>query len=187
MTKHDDFLAPGERFTLDADDATAALLSAGVLEAVDWSGEDEPGQIEQFVTRRPQAFDVGSRAVENVHSASAAALDTDLDRGEHVPRLLRAIDAALEPTTVAIGEVRRGDDTYVIGVMRRTDSSLATWGLGRPASDSMYVIDCPCGGMNMWVLPTDSLKPDEGECESCGRALFDSSGASIYPMTSEPA
>lgn len=187
MTNYGHFLAPEDGVDLSATDAEDVLITRGLLEVIDWSGEDEPGQIVRFVVHRLDAFGVGPGTADAVRSAAATAAEADPERGEHVPAILRAIDAALEGTRVAIGELRRGDDAYVIGVMRRSDTSLEAWGLDRPVHERLYVIDCPCGGMNVWQLPSESPKPDEGECDSCGRDLFDSSGASIFPMSGEPA
>lgn len=186
MGNYGDFLAPTEQgVALGTGDPESGLIDRGLVEVVDWSGEDEPGQIAQFVVRRLDAFGIAPDTADAVRTAAAAAVDVDLDRGEHVPAILSAIDAVLEGTAVAIGELRRGDDTYVIGVMRRTDASREAWGLDGAGQELLYMIDCPCGGMNMWQLPSESPKPDEGECDFCGRALFDSSGVPIFPMTSE--
>jgi hypothetical protein len=183
VENYDAFLAPTERdVDLSSSDPVGDLIERGLVEVVDWSGEDEPGQIAQFVSRRLDAFGIRSEVQDAVRAAAAAAVEADLERGEHIPAILGAIDDALQATDVAIGELRRGDDSYVLGVMQRSAASRDAWGLGRPTRELFYVIDCPCGGMNMWQLPSDEPKPDEGECESCDRPLFDSSGAPLFPM-----
>jgi len=183
----DFFLAAAEReFALDADDVVDSLVREGILLPVDWSGEERAGQIAQFVARRVDAFGEDRAVVAAVESAAGEAAGSDLARGEHVPAILRAVDEALAPAGLALGELRFGDDTYRVGVMRRTEASSRAWGLDRPSSESLYIVDCPCGGMNVWQLPKSEPKPDEGECDSCGRNLFDAAGAPIVPMVVEP-
>ncbi|MEV6139154.1 hypothetical protein AB0L63_24450 [Nocardia sp. NPDC051990] len=182
------FLAAAERgFLLDVDDGVASLIQEGVLLPVDWSGEGWPGQISQFVVGRVAAFGKDRAVVAAVESAAREAAGADLERGEHVPAILRAVDDALAPVGLALGELRSGDDTYRVGVMRRTTASSRAWGLDRPSPELLYIIDCPCGGMNVWQLPRTEAKPDEGECNSCGQDLFDPAGTSIVPMLVEPA
>ncbi|QKT11566.1 DUF6630 family protein [Rhodococcus sp. W8901] len=181
------FLAAAERgFPLDVDDAVAYLIQAEVLLPVDWSGEERTGQISQFVARRVEAFGEGRAVVAAVESAAMEAAGADLERGAHVPAILRAVDDALAPAGLALGELRSGDDTYRVGVMRRTTASSQAWGLDRPSTELLYIIDCPCGGMNVWQLSRTEPKPDEGECNSCGRNLFDPAGTPIVPMAMEP-
>ncbi|MCL2535495.1 MAG: hypothetical protein FWE39_15145, partial [Nocardiaceae bacterium] len=100
------FLETAEReFTLDEDDVVDSLLRTGVLLSVDWSGEDRPGQISQFVVRRVEAFGGGRAVAAAVESAARdAAGSDDLARGEHVPAILRAVDDALAPAGLALGE-----------------------------------------------------------------------------------
>ncbi|MCL2535382.1 MAG: hypothetical protein FWE39_14575, partial [Nocardiaceae bacterium] len=119
-------------------------------------------------------------------AARDAAGSDDLARGEHVPAILRAVDDALAPAGLALGELRFGDDTYRVGVMRRTDESIRAWGLDRPSTEMLYIIDCLCGAMNVWQLQSSDPRPDEGECNSCARNLFDPTGTPIVPMIAEP-
>ncbi|KRC61159.1 hypothetical protein ASE14_09530 [Agromyces sp. Root81] len=187
METYRNFLAPAEHgIDLGTSDPAAELHRHGIVEVVDWSGESEPGQIVQFVARRLAVFGVEPGTIDAVHAAADATAESDLERGEHVPVVLRAIDEALGATDVALGELRRGDDAYWVGVMPRTEASVEAWGLDRPAQEFLYIIDCPCGGMNIWQLPTDSPQPDEGECNSCERELFEASGTPIAPMIVEP-
>ncbi|MFE4501312.1 hypothetical protein ACFRFQ_15760 [Rhodococcus sp. NPDC056743] len=182
------FLAAAERgLPLDVDDMPATLVQVGILLPIDWSGEGSAGHISQFVVRRVGAFGKGHAVVAAVESAARDAASSDFARGEHVPGILRAVDDALAAAGLALGELRSGDDTYRIGVMRRTKASSRAWGLDRPSPELLYTIDCPCGGMNVWQLPKTESKPDEGDCDSCGRTLFDSAGTPIAPMTVEPA
>ncbi|MFF0635605.1 hypothetical protein ACFYTS_24240 [Nocardia sp. NPDC004151] len=182
------FLAAAERgFPLEMDDVVDFLIGKGVLLAVDWSGEEWSGQISQFVGRRVEAFGEDGAVVVAVESAVRDAAGADLARGEHVPAILRAVDDALAPAGLALGELRSGDDTYRVGVMRRTEASSHLWGLDRLSSELLYILDCPCGGMNVWQLPASDPKPDAGECDSCGRNLFDAAGTPIVPMLAEPA
>ncbi|RMI31229.1 DUF6630 family protein [Nocardia stercoris] len=181
------FLAGAEQgFPLDADDVVDSLIRQGVLLPVDWSGEERTGQIAQFVAGRVAAFGKGRAVVAAVESAATQAAEADLERGEHVPAVLRAVDEALASAGLALGALRSGDDTYRVGVMRRTAASSSAWGLDRPSSESLYIIDCPCGGTNVWQLPETEAKPAEGECDSCGRDLFDPAGTPIVPMVVEP-
>ncbi|MFD7844830.1 hypothetical protein ACFV4K_18075 [Nocardia sp. NPDC059764] len=182
------FLAAAEqRFLLDGDDVVDSLIQEGVLLPVDWSGEERAGQIAQFVAARVAAFGKDHAVVAAVESAARQAAEADLERGEHVPAILRAVDEALVSAGLALGELRSGDDTYRVGVMRRTTASSLAWGLDRPSRELLYIIDCPCGGMNVWQLPETEAKPGEGECDSCGRDLFDPAGIPIVPMVVEPA
>ncbi|MFM1728778.1 hypothetical protein ABI214_25225 [Prescottella soli] len=136
------FLAPAEPgFVLDADDAddvVDSLIQDGVLLSVDWSGEEWPGQISQFVAGRVEAFGKDRAVVAAAESAAREAAGADLERGEHVPAILRAVDDALARAGLALGELRCGDDTYRVGVMRRTAESSLAWGLDRPSPDLLF-------------------------------------------------
>lgn len=181
------FLAAAEQgFPLDANDVVDALIREGVLLPVDWSGEERTGQIAQFVAGRVTAFGKDRAVVAAVESAAGEAVGTDRERGEHVPAILRAVDEALASAGLALGELRSGEDTYRVGVMLRTKESSLAWGLDRPTAELLYIIDCPCGGMNVWQLPERETKPVEGDCDSCGRNLFDPAGTPIAPMLVEP-
>ncbi|WP_067720892.1 DUF6630 family protein [Nocardia yamanashiensis] len=181
------FLAASEQgFRLDGDEVVDSLIREGILLPVDWSGEERTGQIAHFVAGRVVAFGKDRAVVAAVESAAEQASAADLDRGEHVPAILRAVDEALASAGLALGELRSGDDAYRIGVMLRTRASNLAWGVNRPSLELLYVIDCPCGGMNVWQLAATEAKPAEGECDSCGRNLFDSAGTPIAPMVVEP-
>ncbi|MGV9668955.1 DUF6630 family protein [Nocardia niigatensis] len=181
------FLAASEQgFPLDVDEVVDSLIQEGILLPVDWSGEERTGQIAQFVASRVTAFGKDRAVVAAVESAAKQAAGADLERGEHVPAILRAVDEALASAGLALGELRSGDDTCRIGVMRRTTASSLAWGVNPPSPELLYVIDCPCGGMNVWQLPATEAKPAEGECDSCGRDLFESAGTPIAPMVVEP-
>ncbi|MGW5570411.1 DUF6630 family protein [Nocardia thailandica] len=182
------FFARGEQgLRPTAADAVDSLIRLGVLLPVDWAGEETAGQIAEFVAARVAAFGKGRAVVAAVESAAGRAAQADLDRGAQVPAILRAVDEALAGAGLALGELRSGDDTYRIGVMRRTTTAVRAWGLDRPASELLYIIDCPCGGMNVWQLPETETAPDEGACDSCGRDLFDPAGCPIAPMVVEAA
>ncbi|EME21375.1 DUF6630 family protein [Rhodococcus triatomae] len=180
------FLAATERdAALDGDDVVDSLIRKGILLPVDWSGEDRPGHVAQFVAGRVAAFGKGGALVAAVESAAGDAAAAVSDRGEQVPAILRAVDGALAGAGLALGELRSGDDTYRIGVMRRTRASSRAWGLDRPSPEVLYTIVCPCGGMNVWQLPEAEGKPGDGECDSCGLNLFDPAGTPIVPMVVE--
>ena len=182
------FLAAAERgFVLDADDVVDSLIREGVLLPVDWSGEDRPGQIAQFVAGREAAFGKDHAVVAAVESAAREAAGADVERGEHVPAILRAVDDALASAGLALGELRSGDDTYRVGVMRRTKASSRVWGLDRPSPETLYTIVCPCGDMNVWQIPKTEAKPVDGECDSCGLNLFDPAGNPVVSMVEEDA
>jgi hypothetical protein len=182
------FLATAERgFVLDVDDVVDSLIREGVLLQIDWSGEDRPGQVVQFVAGRVAAFGKDSGIVAAVESAAVEAVGADMERGEHVPALLRAVDDALAVAGLALGELRSGDDTYRVGVMRRTRASSRAWGVDRPSPELLYTVVCPCGAMNVWQLPRTEAKPADGECDSCGLNLFDSAGTPIVSMAVENA
>lgn len=182
------FLTPGERgIVLEGADPVATLVELGAIARVDWSGEDHEGQIVRFVLRRLAAFGVGVDAqtavVESVRDIDVAGTA----RGERVPAILHAVDRALSTTDVALGELRSGDDSHRIGVIPRTTAALRIHGRDRPSCELLYVLDCPCGAMNVWQLPESVPRPAEGACDSCGRGLFDPSGEPIAAMTVEPA
>ncbi|WP_433613589.1 DUF6630 family protein [Prescottella agglutinans] len=130
------FLSPAEPGVLpDVDDVVDALIQDGILLPVDWSGEEWPGQISQFVARRVEAFGKDRAVVAAVESAAREAAEADLERGEHVPAILHAVDDALARAGLALGELQSGDDTYRVGVMCRTTESSLAWGLDRPSPE----------------------------------------------------
>jgi hypothetical protein len=188
MTDLSLFLAPDEReIVVNGDDPWGDLIARGVLERVDWSGEDIAGQIAAFVVRRLVAFGASPGVAEAVAVAARDAVRPGLERGEAVPAVLHAMEGALGSTDLALGELRLGDDAYRIGVMPRTRVSLRAWGLDRRPRELLYIIECPCGTTNVWQLPESDPEPGMGECDACGRALFDDSRVPIVPMGVEAA
>lgn len=82
-----------------AEEQLHAMIRNGLLLQVDWSGEEEQNQISRFLQKR-----VATLAKEEIkldleeQRAYAAMEKEELERGDHVPYLLRFFDKRLKST-----------------------------------------------------------------------------------------
>ncbi|WP_433675121.1 DUF6630 family protein [Microbacterium gorillae] len=165
---------------------------------VDWSGEDEPGDIARFAQRRAEALGLGTFdwTAEQQEAATSAAV-----RGDAVPQLLAAVDAALRVVGGALSQIETGADYYELLVTREADAEalraltidgqrivpVAPIAAGAPVRERLITVVCPtCGAMNVWQLPVPGPEMDDGDtCSSCDRAFFTPEGDALDGVTVE--
>ncbi|WP_402844636.1 hypothetical protein [Microbacterium sp. GXS0129] len=164
---------------------------------LDWTGEDEPGDIARFAQQRATVLGlaefVWAPAQQEAATATAA-------RGDAVPRLLVAVNEALGTVGGALSQVETGADHYELLVTRLTDAealrALTVDGqrivpvapaADAPVRERLVTVVCPtCGAMNMWQLPVPGPDMDDGDtCSSCDRAFFTPDGDALDGVTVE--
>ncbi|MFK4791170.1 hypothetical protein [Microbacterium sp. ZW T5_56] len=175
--------------------ALAALLGDAMRIpsfVVDWSGEDEPGDIARFAQRRADALGLGTfvwTPTQQDAATSGAA------RGDAVPRLMTAVDEALRAVGGALSQIETGADSYELLVTRETDAEALreltidnqrVIPVAPPAGEAavrerLVTVVCPtCGAMNVWQLPVPGPEMDDGDtCSSCDRAFFTPEGDAL--------
>ncbi|MFJ5233874.1 hypothetical protein ACIQBJ_28730 [Kitasatospora sp. NPDC088391] len=104
---------------------TAAERAAGadvdaVLLVLDWSGEDEPGQLAAFAAGRARALGADPSAVDDTAVRRAAADDPAPARGDLLVRRLDHLSGVLTGLGCALLTVFSGTDSYEL-LIARTD------------------------------------------------------------------
>ncbi len=98
-----------------AEEQLQTLIRNGLLLQVDWSGEEEQHQISRFLQTRAAALAKGDITLQlEEQRAYAAAENEDLERGDHVPYLLRFFDKRLKKHGYTISLLDCGNDAYYV-------------------------------------------------------------------------
>ncbi|MGY0235400.1 hypothetical protein [Longispora urticae] len=175
-------LAPGER-----------ALGVGidrVTFTMDWTGEDDPGQLAAFVADRVRAFDVEPTDIDTDVVYRAAGADPTLRRGDVPTRLLDHLAGVLAPLGCTLAVHDTGTDAYEVLVALtggRALTGLTHQGFPVRAwhsepEETLISLDCPhCGELLVWQLPAGQTLADE-RCD-CGTALFDATGRPLPGVT----
>lgn len=167
---------------------------------VDWSGEEEPGDIARFAQRRAAALGLSPFAWT---PAQQEAATNDAARGDAVPRLLATVNEALRAVGGALSQIETGADYYELLVTREADAEAlraltiddqrivaveaVTPAAAAPVRERLITVVCPtCGEMNVWQLPVPGPEMDDGDtCSSCDRAFFTPEGDALDGVTVE--
>ncbi|MYU23231.1 hypothetical protein [Streptomyces sp. SID8352] len=175
-------LTPGER--------ARGLRTDDVVFSMDWSGEEHPGQLAEFVAGRVRAFGIPPEGVGAALPRPAGA-DADPPRRGDVPvRQLDHLAGALVPLGCALLTRDDGTDTYAILVARTADpepGGLTHRGLPvrawtARAGETLVSLDCPdCSSLLVWELPAGETPAGE-HCD-CGTPLFDADGRPLPRVT----
>ncbi|MFI9642970.1 hypothetical protein ACIG87_23445 [Micromonospora sp. NPDC051925] len=171
-------LTPGER--------ARGVRVDSVMFGMDWTGEDHPGQLAEFVAGRVRAFGVEPTDVDTTVVYHAAEADPTLRRGDFPVRQLDHLTGVLAPLACTLLVWDNGTDTYEVLVAptgERELTGLTYQGLpvrawGSEPEETVVSLDCPnCAEMLLWQLSATQTLADE-RCD-CGTALFDATG---HPM-----
>ncbi|MGV9310589.1 hypothetical protein ACWDR0_00135 [Streptomyces sp. NPDC003691] len=168
-------LTPGER----AD----GVRVDSVVFSMDWTGEEEPGELAAFVAARVRTFGaepygIGTEGVPHTDEGDPA-----LRRGDLPVRLLDHLAAALAESGGTLLAVENGTDTYEILVAPAVGSApdglmyggspVRAW--GSVCEAPLTSLNCPgCTAMLVWEVPDTRVLAGE-RCD-CGTALFDDGG-----------
>ncbi|MEV6521604.1 hypothetical protein AB0M43_06695 [Longispora sp. NPDC051575] len=175
-------LAPGER--------ARGVGIDRVTFTMDWTGEEDPGQLAAFVAGRVRAFGVEPTDVDTDVVYRAAGADPNLRRGDVPTRLLDHLAGILARLGCTLAVHDTGTDAYEVLVARAGERELAgvtyqgfpvrAW-TSEP-EETLISLDCPnCGEMLVWQLPAGETLADES-CD-CGTALFDATGRPVPGVT----
>lgn len=166
-------LTPDERARGVGVDRVALVL--------DWSGEDEPGQLAAFVAGRVAALGADPVGVDDAAVRHAAAHDPTLERGDLLVRQFDHLAGALAGRGCTILTLVNGADCYEVLVARtegREPAGLTHEGVRAvPWGTELTVVslDCPGCAQNLcWEQPADDPLADS-RCD-CGEVLFDADG-----------
>lgn len=166
------------------------LLKRGYLLMIDWKGEEEPGQIGDFLKAKAAAlqpgFDLDTASVYKMLQKEAGTFEP----GDSVPFLLKSFQKLLKKEGLVIVQVERGDDSYYISLttdknakaLKKNATDDWKWrSAGEGTGEVLYTVHCPCGCMNVWQVKRHE-KITEDTCEDCGREIFDKDGHSSLPV-----
>lgn len=168
---------------------------------VDWSGEEEPGDIAGFAQRRAAALGLAPFIWTPAQQEGSTS---DAARGGAVPRLLSAVNEALRTVGGALSQIETGGDYYELLVTREDDAealraltiddqrvvaveSVTSPAAAAPVRERLITVVCPtCGDTNVWQLPVPGPEMDDGDtCSSCDRAFFTPEGDALDGVTVE--
>ncbi|MFD0337731.1 hypothetical protein ACFVH0_03410 [Streptomyces sp. NPDC127117] len=175
-------LAPGER--------ARGVRVDSVVFAMDWTGEEHPGQLAEFVAGRVRAFGAEPTDVDTDADHRDAESGPALGRGDLPVRRLDHLSAVLAGLGCTLMVVDNGTDTYELLVALtggREPAGLTHHGLpvrawGSEPEQTLVSLNCPnCSSMLVWELPADQTLADE-RCD-CGTALFDATGLPLPGVT----
>lgn len=168
-----------DQLVLTADERARGRRLDEVVLCLDWSGEEEPGQLARHIAARVRAF---GKPTDGLDAAEvyATANDPSLGRGEFLVRLLDHLTEAASDLGFTVVSVGTGSDEYQIMVAATSDPAdldgltyagcpVGGWGAN---GTTLVSLTCPhCDAMQVWDLPTGESLADEA-CD-CGTPLFD--------------
>ena len=93
-----------------------------LMARVDWAGEDEPGDVAVFVSRMLEAHGIQGFSWDTEEFNASLDLK-NMQRGEYVPLLLKAIDQRLQELDCRLAVFFIGDDSYPFAVLKKDDSA----------------------------------------------------------------
>lgn len=176
------------------------LIQQELVISIDWSGEDNPGDIFRFLKNRLDCFNV-SLNIDDDAIQSKLLLGVEKEsiiRGEAVPFLIKHYQKAVSKLGFVIFDIYTGQDMYYIGICKkRTLTKLKKIKIpnnhcflkfgGTRNKEVLYAIDCErCGMSSVWQKKVEDFPPTEGFCDKCGINLFDKFGKPIYMMEKIP-
>lgn len=170
-----------------AEELLHALIRNGLLLRVDWSGEEEQNQISLFLQTRAAAHAKEETKLQLEEQRAYAAMDNEeLERGDHVPYLLRFFDKRLKKQGYTISLLDYGNDAYYVvlttveeaKLLRKAACELGPFiSLQAKKTKALITIYCPsCSNMSVWELPINAPFPADEHCEECGTAFSDAEG-----------
>lgn len=182
------------------------MLDNQLLLAIDWKGEIEQGELNDFLTGRLTAFGIEFDVNDaDIQQRLQKKIKKPIKTGDYIIKLIKEYQKLVSKKRFVIVNFCNGSDTYFIGIMRKTqltklkqetffdNAYFIKFGEVK-GNEALYIIFCQhpdrynkneiCNAMNMWQLPIDS-PPNEGNCQSCGVALFDEKGNPYFEMEME--
>ncbi|MFE7558280.1 hypothetical protein [Kitasatospora sp. NPDC057500] len=179
-----------EELVLTPDERARGVGVDRVVFTMDWSGEDRPGQLAEFVAGRVRAFGIEPADVDTTAVRHAAEADPTLRRGDLPARQLDHLSGVLAGLGCTLALWDTGTDSYEILVARTaeldpselTHEDLPVRAWGSEPESTLVSLTCPgCSRMLVWELPPAETLADE-HCD-CGTPLFDATGNPVPGVT----
>ncbi len=179
-----------EALVLTTGERASGVRVESVMFGMDWTGEEQPGQLAAFVAGRVRAFGAEPTDVDTDVVYRAAEADPTLRRGDFPVRQLDHLSAVLADLGCTLAVWDNGTDTYEVLVALNGEGELTglmheglpvrAW--GSEPEETLVSLNCPgCSQMLVWELPATETLADEG-CD-CGAALFDATGRPLPGVT----
>ncbi|MFI2607172.1 hypothetical protein [Kitasatospora sp. NPDC018619] len=175
---------------LTPDERARGVRVDDVVFDLDWTGEEEPGELAAFAAGRVRAHGVEPTGVDTTAVRQAAEADPALRRGDLPVRQLDHLAEVLSGLGCTLLQWHSGTDAYALLVARtggHEPAGLLHEGLpvlpwGSEPEEQLVSLNCPgCSRMLVWQLPpTETLA---GERCECGTALFDAAGDPLPGVT----
>ncbi|MFF2898241.1 hypothetical protein [Streptomyces sp. NPDC057966] len=182
-----------EELVLTPDERARGARVDSVVFEMDWTGEESPGRLAEFVAGRVRALGVEPTGVDTDALHRAAESDPTLRRGDFPVRQLDHLSRVLADLGCTLLACHNGTDTYEV-LVALTGECEPTWptglthqGLpvrawGSEPEETLVSLNCPnCSSMLVWELPANQTLADE-RCD-CGTALFDAAGLPLPDVT----
>ncbi|MFI1828129.1 hypothetical protein ACH41E_17015 [Streptomyces sp. NPDC020412] len=172
-----------EELVLTPGELARGVRVENVLFGMDWTGEDDPGQLAAFVARRVRAFGLEPVGVDTDDLYRAAEGEPTPGRGDFPVRLLDHLSGVVARLGCTLMVWDTGTDTYEVLValtggdepagLMHEDAPVRAW--GAEPEETLVSLDCPsCSQLLVWQVPTIETLADES-CD-CGAVLFDAAG-----------
>ncbi|WP_344343185.1 hypothetical protein [Kitasatospora putterlickiae] len=191
-----------EELVLTPDERARGVRVDGVMFTMDWTGEDHPGQLAEFVAGRVRAFGIPPTGIDTTAVQQTAEADPALRRGDLPVRQLDHLSTVLSGLGCTLAVWDSGTDGYEVLVTRTAgldpaepaeptgltgltgltheDLPVRAWGTER--EETLVSLTCPgCSAMLVWELPPTETLADE-HCD-CGTPLFDATGRPMPDVT----
>nr|BFD89427.1 hypothetical protein KitaXyl93_07870 [Kitasatospora sp. Xyl93] len=182
---------------LTPDERARGVRVDRVVFTMDWTGEDRPGRLAEFVAGRVRAFGAEPTGVDTDAVHRAAADDPTLRRGDLPARQLDHLADVLAELGYTLLVREGGTDAYELLVaptgghepagLTHEGLPVRAWGSESEASGAseaatLVSLNCPeCAQMLVWELPPAETLAGE-HCD-CGTALFDAAGRPLPDVT----
>ncbi|MFE2110111.1 hypothetical protein ACFXAF_30195 [Kitasatospora sp. NPDC059463] len=175
---------------LTPDERARGTAVDSVMFTMDWTGEEEPGRLADFVAARVRAFGVEPVGVDTEAVRRAAEADPALRRGDLPVRQLDHLAGVLADLGCTLLVWESGTDAYELLVapagerepagLTHEDLPVRAW--GAESGTRLVGLDCPgCAQTLFWELPPEETLA--GESCACGAALFDAAGLPLPGVT----
>jgi len=107
----------------DSSLAIEYMVARGFFVAVDWSGEEYPGQIKKFLHQRVKAMGITDLKL-NDNELRKSVNEWKIQRGDHIPLLLQLFEKQLSDFGVHIVIADEGVDEYRITLVENSSITL---------------------------------------------------------------
>lgn len=179
-----------------------ALYQNRIFLFLDWKGEDEQGQLYEFVNERLAAFGKEALKVktDDLYKKFNKEFGEVWESGDFMPFAFDYFDSKLKRQKMRLMLLERGSDDYTVFIvpsnacksLEKIQSDFwAFQSLNKAANFILYAVDCPaCGQPSVWDLPISEPPPyanhEAAYCDSCQQPLWDADGKLFATVEETP-